>query len=32
VRPQGSKIDGMIKMSDAAKMEWERDSSYFNIS
>ena len=32
VRPHGSKMDGMISMSDAAYMEWERDSSYFNIN
>ncbi len=32
VRPHGSKMDGMMNMSDAAYMEWERDSSYFNIN
>lgn len=32
VRPHGSKMDGMMSMSDAAYMEWERDSSYFNIN
>lgn len=32
VRPHGSKIDGMMNISDAAYMEWERDSSYFNIN
>lgn len=32
VRPQGSKMEGIISMSDAAYIKWERASSYFNTN